>query len=157
MGWTVGDSYDTIDVCKDIYIYMCLPGTFDIIFCICISIVYICIRSVHSLQLPSIAHHGVHFACLLAQPLASWPPTKEADFFFVPHYTSCLINHADTFAGCDTKQLCGPTTELFQQVLSSSPHYRRMDGGAVDVLGMPSGKKVIIFIEGIRESVCNGL
>ena len=60
-------------------------------------------------------------------------PTKEADFFFVPHYTSCLINHADTFAGCDTKQLCEPTTELFQQVLSSSRHYRRMDGGAVDV------------------------
>ena len=34
----------------------------------------------------------------------------------MPHYTSCLINHADTFEGCDTKQLCGPTTELFQQV-----------------------------------------
>ena len=64
---------------------------------------------------------------------------EEADFFFVPHYTSCLINHADTFAGCDTKQLCGPTTELFQQVLSSSPHYRRMDGGRDHIFVWGSG------------------
>ncbi|CAJ1362126.1 unnamed protein product, partial [Effrenium voratum] len=54
---------------------------------------------------------------------------EEADFFFVPHYTSCLINHADTFAGCDTKQLCMPTTELFEEVLRESPYYRRVDGG----------------------------
>eukprot|EP00440_Ansanella_granifera_P003736 gb/GFBE01004053.1/.p1 GENE.gb/GFBE01004053.1/~~gb/GFBE01004053.1/.p1 ORF type:complete len:633 (+),score=120.75 gb/GFBE01004053.1/:1-1899(+) len=54
---------------------------------------------------------------------------EEADFFFVPHYTSCLINHADTFEGCDTKQLCQPTTELFEQALSASPYYRRVDGG----------------------------
>ncbi|CAE8647692.1 unnamed protein product [Polarella glacialis] len=53
----------------------------------------------------------------------------EADFFFVPHYTACLINHADTFTGCDTKQLCGPSTELFEQVLNNSRHYKRTDGG----------------------------
>lgn len=54
---------------------------------------------------------------------------KEADFFFVPHYTSCLINHADTFEGCDTKQLCEPTTQLFEEVLSSSGSYLQMEGG----------------------------
>lgn len=64
---------------------------------------------------------------------------EEADFFFVPHYTSCLINHADTFEGCDTKQLCGPTTELFQQVLSSSQHYRRVDGGRDHIFVWGSG------------------
>ncbi|CAE7377835.1 rib-1 [Symbiodinium natans] len=53
----------------------------------------------------------------------------EADFFFVPHYTSCLINHADTFKGCDTKQLCEPTTRLFEEVLSTSTSYLQMEGG----------------------------
>jgi len=53
----------------------------------------------------------------------------EADFFFVPHYTACLINHADTFPGCDTKQLCQPTTTLFERVLNDSRHYHRTDGG----------------------------
>eukprot|EP00927_Polykrikos_kofoidii_P065560 TRINITY_DN6129_c0_g2_i1.p1 TRINITY_DN6129_c0_g2~~TRINITY_DN6129_c0_g2_i1.p1 ORF type:complete len:662 (+),score=77.61 TRINITY_DN6129_c0_g2_i1:170-1987(+) len=53
----------------------------------------------------------------------------EADFFFVPHYTACLINHNDTFEGCDTKQLCQPTTKLFEQLLSNSKHFRRTDGG----------------------------
>jgi len=53
----------------------------------------------------------------------------EADFFFVPHYTACLINHADTFQGCDTKQVCEPTTALFEQVLNESRHYHRTDGG----------------------------
>lgn len=53
----------------------------------------------------------------------------EADFFFVPHYTACLINHADTFEGCDTKQLCQPTTALFEQVLRDSRHFHRTQGG----------------------------
>mmetsp|Transcript_17943 Transcript_17943/g.40450 ORF Transcript_17943/g.40450 Transcript_17943/m.40450 type:complete len:625 (+) Transcript_17943:21-1895(+) len=71
-----------------------------------------------------IALHDWFLAC----PCRTDDP-EEADFFFVPHYTSCLINHADTFEGCDTKQLCGPTTELFEQVLKGSRHYRRVDGG----------------------------
>lgn len=54
---------------------------------------------------------------------------EEADFFFVPHYTSCLLNHADTFKGCDTKQKCAPSTAHFEDVLRSSPHYRRTEGG----------------------------
>lgn len=64
---------------------------------------------------------------------------EEADFFFVPHYTACLINHADTFIGCDTKQLCGPTDELFKKALSSSPYYRRTDGGRDHIFVWGSG------------------
>jgi len=63
----------------------------------------------------------------------------EADFFFVPHYTACLINHADTFPGCDTKQLCQPTTELFEQALQSSSYYHRMDGGRDHIFVWGSG------------------
>eukprot|EP00928_Gymnodinium_smaydae_P037025 TRINITY_DN25772_c0_g1_i1.p1 TRINITY_DN25772_c0_g1~~TRINITY_DN25772_c0_g1_i1.p1 ORF type:complete len:728 (-),score=166.66 TRINITY_DN25772_c0_g1_i1:70-2073(-) len=63
----------------------------------------------------------------------------EADFFFVPHYTSCLINHADTFVGCDTKQLCEPSGRLFQQVLGNSSHYKRTDGGRDHVFVWGSG------------------
>eukprot|EP00811_Abedinium_folium_P024141 NODE_3388_length_2045_cov_5.776330.p1 GENE.NODE_3388_length_2045_cov_5.776330~~NODE_3388_length_2045_cov_5.776330.p1 ORF type:complete len:668 (+),score=111.25 NODE_3388_length_2045_cov_5.776330:131-2005(+) len=63
----------------------------------------------------------------------------EADFFFVPHYTACLINHADTFPGCDTKQLCGPTTALFEEVLRGSRHYHRTEGGRDHIFVWGSG------------------
>mmetsp|Transcript_7712 Transcript_7712/g.21816 ORF Transcript_7712/g.21816 Transcript_7712/m.21816 type:complete len:630 (+) Transcript_7712:82-1971(+) len=63
----------------------------------------------------------------------------EADFFFVPHYTACLINHADTFPGCDTKQTCGGTTELFEQVLRDSRHFHLTSGGRDHVFVWGSG------------------
>lgn len=63
----------------------------------------------------------------------------EADFFFVPHYTACLINHNDTYPGCDTKQLCSPSTALFEEVLRGSPHYHRTDGGRDHVFVWGSG------------------
>lgn len=63
----------------------------------------------------------------------------EADLFFVPHYTACLINHADTFKGCDTKQTCGPTTQLFEQVLRDSRHFHRTAGGRDHVFVWGSG------------------
>merc|ERR1712224_383388 len=50
-----------------------------------------------------------------------------------------LINHADTFTGCDTKQLCDPTTKLFEQVLRDSRHYHRTDGGRDHVFVWGSG------------------
>ncbi|CAK9007558.1 unnamed protein product [Durusdinium trenchii] len=81
-----------------------------------------------------VALHDWFLAC----PCRTDDP-EEADFFFAPHYTSCLINHADTFTGCDTKQLCGPTTALFQQALSSSAYYRRMDGGRDHIFVWGSG------------------
>jgi len=71
-----------------------------------------------------VALHDWFLAC----PCRTDDP-NEADFFFVPHYTACLINHADTFPGCDTKQLCGPTTRLFEQVLHGSKHYHMTEGG----------------------------
>jgi len=63
----------------------------------------------------------------------------EADFFFVPHYTACLVNHADTFKGCDTKQTCGPTTQLFEQVLRDSRHFHQTSGGRDHVFVWGSG------------------
>lgn len=60
-------------------------------------------------------------------------------FFFVPHYTACLINHNDTYAGCDTKQVCEPSTRLFEEVLSGSPHFHRTDGGRDHVFVWGSG------------------
>ena len=81
-----------------------------------------------------IALHDWFLAC----PCRTDDPL-EADFFFVPHYTSCLINHKDTFEGCDTKQLCLKSTELFELVLRESPHYKRREKGHDHVFVWGSG------------------
>lgn len=64
---------------------------------------------------------------------------EEADFFFVPHYTACLINHNDTYPGCDTKQVCEPSTRLFEETLRMSPYYHRAEGGRDHIFVWGSG------------------
>lgn len=81
-----------------------------------------------------IALHDWFLAC----PCRTDNP-DEADFFFVPHYTACLINHADTFEGCDTKQQCAASTEHFEQVLNDSRHYHQSDGGRDHIFVWGSG------------------
>jgi len=81
-----------------------------------------------------IALHDWFLAC----PCRTDNP-DEADLFFVPHYTACLINHADTFEGCDTKQVCAPTTHLFEETLRNSRHFQRTAGGRDHVFVWGSG------------------
>eukprot|EP00405_Crypthecodinium_cohnii_P041366 CAMPEP_0206563504 /NCGR_PEP_ID=MMETSP0325_2-20121206/22888_1 /ASSEMBLY_ACC=CAM_ASM_000347 /TAXON_ID=2866 /ORGANISM="Crypthecodinium cohnii, Strain Seligo" /LENGTH=693 /DNA_ID=CAMNT_0054065927 /DNA_START=17 /DNA_END=2098 /DNA_ORIENTATION=+ len=81
-----------------------------------------------------IALHDWFLSC----PCRTDKPDK-ADFFFVPHYTACLINHADTFLGCDTKDGCEPTTALFEKVLNESTFYHRTNGGRDHIFVWGSG------------------